>query len=102
MCMGLIFYMSSIPGTNIPSVIPFQNIIYHSGVFFILALVFKRALKNTSRLTYGKIIVSTLIFGIIYAFTDELHQAYVPNRTVSGFDVFIDALGVTLGSLIYR
>jgi len=100
--MGFIFYGSSIPGTNIPSIIPSQNIIYHLGVFLVLAFFFKRALKNTSQLTSAKLIVFTLIFGIIYAFTDEFHQAFVPNRTVSGFDVFIDTLGVILGSSIYR
>jgi VanZ family protein len=37
--------------------------------------------------------LTTFIFATIYAFTDEFHQLYVPNRTASYGDVAIDVLG---------
>ena len=33
--------------------------------------------------------------------TDEFHQAFVPLRTCSGFDLFIDGVGSVTGSLIF-
>jgi VanZ family protein len=30
---------------------------------------------------------------VLFAITDEVHQAYTPDRTSSGFDVIIDSLG---------
>ncbi len=98
--MGFIFYASSIPGSNIPSLFPFQDIAFHLFVYLILAFLFARALKNTySNITPSKIILFTIIFGVAYGLTDELHQAFVPYRCVSSFDVFIDSVGSFIGSL---
>jgi len=99
--MGLIFFASSIPGSNIPPIFPFQDIVFHLFVYAVLGLCFARALKNTClNIILSRVILWTLIFGIIYGISDELHQAFVPYRTVSGFDVFMDGLGALLGSLI--
>lgn len=103
LCMGFIFYTSSIPGIKIPSLFPFQDIPFHIFIYSVLSFFFSRALKNTYlNMTQAKIIVFTIIFGLIYGLSDELHQAFVPYRTVSGLDVFTDTLGSFLGSLIYR
>lgn len=100
-CMGLIFYASSISGKDIPSLFPFQEIAFHLVVYSILGLYFSRASRNTCpNIVVSKIIVFTIIFGIIYGISDEFHQAFVSYRTVSGFDVFIDSVGTFLGGLI--
>lgn len=41
-----------------------------------------------------------LIIGIIYATSDEIHQAFVPGRGPMFTDVLIDSMGVTVGMLI--
>lgn len=98
--MGFIFYASSIPGNEVPSLFPFQDIAFHLFIYLILSFFFARALKNTYfGITRAKIIVFTVIFGVIYGISDELHQAFVPYRTVSGLDLFIDTLGSFMGSL---
>lgn len=100
LCMGFIFYVSSIPGSQIPGLFPFQDIAFHLFIYSILSFFFSRALKNTyPNMARLKIIVFTIIFGIIYGVSDELHQAFVPYRTVSGLDVFTDTLGSFLGTL---
>lgn len=102
-CMGFIFYASSVPGSKIPRLLVFQDTVFHLIIYLILGLFFARALKNTYvDITPAKIIFLTIIFGSIYGLTDELHQAFVPCRSVSGFDVFIDGIGSFIGSLIYR
>lgn len=101
--MGWIFYTSSIPGTDIPPLFPYQEVFYHILMFSILAYFFARASKITFHLAGPmKIILLTLIFGILYAISDEFHQSFVPNRTSSGFDVFMDGVGTFLGGLICR
>ena len=101
--MGFIFYLSSIPGRDIPSLFPYQDILFHTVIYAILAYFFARALKNTyPRLVSPKVIYITVIFGVIYGITDEFHQVFVPHRYASGLDLFIDGVGSFMGSLFYR
>jgi VanZ family protein len=98
--MGIIFYTSSIPGTDIPYLFSFQDIIYHFIVYLILCLFFSRALKNSiANMTSPQVILFSLLFGIGYGISDEFHQLFVPYRSVSGFDVLIDGIGSFVGSL---
>lgn len=97
-----IFCASSVKGSSVPALFPLQNIIFHFLIYLILAFFFARALKNTyANITPLKIFIFTVFFGISYALSDEWHQSFVPCRTPSGFDIFIDAIGVFIGSLIY-
>jgi VanZ family protein len=101
--MAFIFYVSSVPGKDIPSLFPFQDILFHGGIYGILALFFYRALKNTNRLLRAsKLIFFTAIFCFVYGASDELHQLYTSGRYCSGFDITIDTLGSLVGSLIAR
>jgi VanZ family protein len=58
-----------------------------------------------SRSTSDKIIHNafkfSLITGIIYAATDEIHQLYVPGRDFSIFDFTADTAGVFLGVYLF-
>ncbi len=38
--------------------------------------------------------------GVLYAVTDEIHQAFIPLRAAQFTDVLIDSLGVTIGVII--
>jgi VanZ family protein len=99
--MAFIFYVSSVPGKDIPSLFPFQDILFHGSIYAILALFFYRALKNTfAKLLVFKTIVLAVIFGFGYGITDELHQLFTPARCCSGFDLIIDTAGSLVGSLI--
>jgi VanZ family protein len=101
--MGVIFYASSIPASNIPPLFPFQDIAFHLFIYCLLAYFFSRALKNTySGLIPSRIIVFAIVFCIIYGITDEFHQAFVPGRTPSGLDVFIDGVGSFIGSMVAK
>ncbi|MFH1458525.1 MAG: VanZ family protein [Candidatus Omnitrophota bacterium] len=101
-CMGVIFYASSLPGSDIPSLFRYEDILYHFLIYFLLGYLFSRALKNTFLgIPRIKIILLTTIFGIIYGLTDEWHQAFVPLRTVSVFDLFIDSLAGCMGSALF-
>ena len=46
--------------------------------------------------------VWAFLLATAYAATDEVHQAFVPNRGPSPFDVLIDASGAATALLAYR
>lgn len=58
------------------------------------------SLFSTYELQERKRILFTLIIGILYAISDEIHQAFVPERGPQITDVMIDSLGVTFGIII--
>jgi VanZ family protein len=102
LCMGFIFYTSSIPGVNIPSLFAYQDVIFHFFIYSLLAYFFSRALKNTySYIEVTKIIFFTVLFGIIYGLSDEFHQSFVAYREDSVIDVLIDSIATFVGSLLF-
>lgn len=48
-----------------------------------------------------KVIIS-LIFCILYAISDELHQYFVPGRAALNKDVLIDSIGAAIGIYLYK
>lgn len=101
--MGAIFYISSQQSSDLPELFPNEDIVFHLGAYFLLALSFIRALKNTSSgIKPSKLFIWTVLFCVIYGVLDEFHQSFVPTRCPSGFDVFIDAAGSLIGSLVYQ
>ena len=44
----------------------------------------------------------TLLIGLLYGISDEIHQYYVPGRYSSPWDVLADLVGVTIGALVFR
>ena len=55
------------------------------------------ALFTTYEWTDKKIIITSILLGIWYAVTDEVHQLMVPNRHGSLFDIYLDSLGFSTG-----
>ena len=48
-----------------------------------------------------KKIIYSIIIGMLYAISDEIHQYFVPNREMQIKDVFIDTLGIITGVFLY-
>ena len=58
------------------------------------------SLMSTYKLKQNKRILTSLIVGVLYASSDEIHQYFVPGRSARVFDVMIDSAGVCLGICI--
>lgn len=43
-----------------------------------------------------------LIFGVLYACSDEFHQSFIPGRGPSIYDVMIDSAGLLIGLFLWR
>lgn len=73
----------------------------HLTEFAILALLFWRALrrpvKNDPRPWHWPEAGLALALVMLYAASDEIHQAVVPGRTALTSDVFIDTAGGAIG-----
>ena len=46
-------------------------------------------------------VLFSVLIGLVYAITDEIHQMFMDGRTAKITDVFIDTLGVITGVVIY-
>ena len=62
------------------------------GILFLL-------LFNTYEWSDRKKIIISILLGIWYAITDEVHQLMVPGRNGAIFDIYIDSLGFSTGVL---
>jgi VanZ family protein len=91
---AIIFVESSIPGHKFPST-PFgTDKVVHVVVFFILCWLVYRALKNQTVALVSKMsLFLAVVVTILYGFSDEFHQLYVPGRSADMFDMAADALG---------
>ncbi len=90
--MIIIFYLSS--RTDLPraQVFYLEFLLKKSGhviSYFILTLLWLKTLgvKNTDK---------SVLYSLGYAFTDEIHQLFVPGRTGVLTDILFDSLGIFL------
>jgi VanZ family protein len=91
----VIFALSSIP--SLSTGLGLWDTLLRKGAhvteYAILGALLLRALRHEA---------PAVAAGIAYAATDELHQHFVRGRHASPLDVAIDAVGITLGVLLYR
>ena len=74
----------------------------HLTVYAVLALLSWRALRGVSTQVTGwswRVARNAWLIVVAYAATDEIHQAFVPNRQGSAWDVLIDSIGGAAGLL---
>ena len=64
----------------------------HSAVFFLLGLFAQITAIGLFR-EYVLSSIVTFTFCVIYGFSDELHQLFVPGRTFQLIDLCMDAIG---------
>ena len=73
------------------------------GICLTQTMRYRRYSRNDFASLNGRcIFLPACAAGILYAFSDEVHQLFVPGRSCELRDVCIDAAGVICGSLIIR
>ena len=97
--MAAIFVMSASPSvaTSLEPVYDFSvKKLAHVVVYGILtALLFGALRLHTRRKVYSMVFAA--LIALLYAFSDEWHQTFVPGRSGTLRDVGFDALGVLGG-----
>jgi VanZ family protein len=73
----------------------------HFGEYAVLAALVRRALAAGRLLDrpqlWWRVAGISLAVCVLYAVSDEAHQAFVPSRQASALDVLVDAIGAALG-----
>lgn len=98
------------PGTNklsekekneiVEKMQPFIRKTAHFTIYMIAGIMIMGFI-STFDLKWNKRIAVTLLLGVIYAISDEIHQGFTGGgRTPRIFDVCIDSLGVLTGAVI--
>ncbi|MDY0152582.1 MAG: VanZ family protein [Candidatus Cloacimonas sp.] len=104
--MVVIWIISSIPSSNLPSVKIFGfDKLAHLVIYAILGVSFSPWLKQIAQQhNWLKFQEGLLFFGllVILAAADESHQRFIPGRTVSIYDFLANSTGLGLGYLVHR
>ena len=101
--MGLIFFLSSIPGLKSPW--DAWDFFLRKGApvfeYAVLSLLMARAGRETGpfREYPG---AAAAAAALAYAASDELHQSFVVGRVGSPVDVMIDGAGCALGAWVHK
>jgi VanZ family protein len=93
--MGAIFALSATPSIATP-LEPLYDFTFkkvaHVTVYAILTVLLFRALRF--HITHkGRALLTAALVAVLYAFSDEWHQTFVPGREGTLRDVGIDAIG---------
>ena len=74
--------------------------IAHYSIYTLVGILLMGLMSTYKIKEFDRIAVS-LIIGVIYASTDEIHQAFVPGRGPLVTDVILDSMGVLTGIFIF-
>lgn len=70
----------------------------HFTIYFIGGILIFGFL-NTFSIKMKYIIILTIMFGFLYAISDEIHQLFISDRSARIMDVLIDTCGVALATI---
>ncbi len=98
----LIFWQSSGPVPPRTPSLPGLDKLVHAGVYALLAFLAARAFATLPRSHAPRTLASAAaVFAVLYGLSDEIHQAFVPERTADIWDLVADALGAVAGGAFY-
>ncbi len=102
--MAIIFTFSSIPDLR-SGLQPMWDLVLrkfaHAGEYAILGWLAYHALRM-SGVPRGRAAVYAVLFGVLYAASDEFHQTFVPGRHGAVIDVTLDSFGVMFGAMVHH
>lgn len=104
---GIIFALSSqpvLPGPEAPAFDYLLKKIGHIVVYAVLWWLVRRgiALSQPKNNHYSDITAITYLIILLYAISDETHQAFVPGRHPNPTDLLYDLFGATLAWFWWR
>lgn len=99
-----IFVASSIPSQDLPAegIFEYDKLI-HMAIYLVFAALVYRALRFEGISHALRAHATALTIGIVafYGMTDELHQHFVPGRTMDVFDWLADVAGGVLCVVVF-
>jgi VanZ family protein len=99
---GLMWFFSSIEGSNAPPLLPHLDKLMHFSYFFAGGILTARWL-HALRLDWKRILPTAIILLAVLAFIDEWHQCYTPGRSgADPWDWLADLLGASCGTFLLK
>lgn len=95
--VAVIFTLSSFPNPPGPRVTEPRAVLAHISFYAVLGYLAVRWLAAWRGSAGMGIAAAAWLLAVAYGISDEVHQAFVPNRHASAFDVLADAAGAALG-----
>lgn len=71
----------------------------HFSIYTVVGLLLM-GLLSTYKIKENWRMILSILLGMLYAISDEIHQGFSPGRSPRIADVYIDTLGVILGILV--
>ena len=94
---AFIFAVSSVPGSQVPSVgVAGGDKFLHVAGYALFGLLLMLAVRPLG----GKGAIVALAVGAAYAASDEIHQAFVPGRSADPLDFAVDVAALVLAVMI--
>jgi len=100
--MGVIFFFSHQSGKtlHLPP-FPGADKICHMGIYGLLAMAVLWYFSSAKQISLLNVALKTVIFCLVYGMSDEFHQSFIPQRSVSGLDLLADLAGATMVCAIW-
>ena len=95
---GVIFYLSSQPSIDTPSLFPGQDKLFHMIAFGVLGFFLMGGMKTMGNGYRTGQVWFVVVLVMLYGLLDEFHQYFVPGRTMDIYDVLADVAGALLGA----
>ena len=103
---GLIFYFSSLPQPQELVPVFLEDVsdkVLHMAEYALLGILSYRALRHASgRWAANYAVALAIAVAVLYGITDEVHQAFVPEREADPWDLVADAAGAGLGAWVWH
>lgn len=98
--MAVIFVASATPGDELPNAGRFDVVLKKGGHFLGYALLGAAYLRGLAwrRRTANRDAAVAILLALLYAASDEIHQAFTPGRTPAVRDVLLDGVGAAVGA----
>lgn len=102
---GMIFYLSSLPGTPNSST-DMETFLERKGAhifeYIVLSVLCLRAFSRSFGVKGNRAVFFSVAFCFLFAVSDEIHQVFVFGRSGKSTDVMIDLAGIILGFWLYK
>ena len=98
--MAVIFYLSQRSTPPVATTDSSRAVVAHLVLFAGLALALYWPLSGRGQVVAWLPAVLSFALAVLYGVTDELHQAFVPERVASVVDLGIDAAGALIGVVV--
>lgn len=92
-----LFWLSSRPGNALPPLLPGLDKLAHFTAYALMGLLAARAGVGLGRSRRAAWLLA-VAFCSLYGVSDELHQSFVPLRSVDAWDWVADTLGAASGA----